>query len=272
MKLGVGLLVALLGAVASLAASAPVHADSLRVGGTGAATEVLQALAPAFQAETGISMIVVPNLGSTGAFAAVADGKLDLAIGGRNLRDKERARGLRVGETLRTPFGFVTSRAGPDRLRKEDIVRIHQAVDPKWPDGMPILIALRPLDESDNEVVATYFPGMADALAQLRKRRDLRLAATDQDNADFAESARGSLAAATLAQVTAERRNLRFVFLDGVEPSLKTYLDGSYPYGKLLYVVVPAAPSAAARAFVQFLVSPATRPRLDELALAVGAR
>lgn len=272
MTRGIGLVVALLGVVASLVSSAAVHADSLRVGGTGSATEVLRALAPVFQAETGITMVVVPNLGSTGAFAAVADGKLDLALGGRALHDKERARGLRVGETLRTPFGFVTSRAGPDHLKKEDIVAIHQAVDPTWPDGMPILIALRPVDESDNEVVAAYFPGMAEALVQLRKRRDLRIAATDQDNADIAESTRGSLAAATLAQVTAERRNLRFVFLDGVAPTLRAHLDGSYPYGKLLQLVVPARPSIEATAFLRFIAGPVARPRLEALGLVVGAR
>lgn len=63
-----------------------------------------------------------------------------------------------------------------------------------------------------------------------------------------------------------------FVAIDRVEPSLKAYRHRSYPYGKLLYVVAPAAPSAAARAFVGFLASPETRPQLDELALAVGAR
>lgn len=272
MKLGIGLMVALLGSFVSLATSRPACAGELRIGGTGSATEVMRALAPAFQAETGITLIVVPNLGSTGAFAAVADGKLGLAFGGRDLRDKEKARGLRVDGVLRTPFGFVTSRPGPDRLKKADIVRIYRADNPTWPDGMPVLIALRPVDESDNEVVAAFFPGMAEALVQLRKRRDLRIAATDQENADIAESTKGSLAAATLSQIKAERRNLRFVALDDVMPSLQAYLDGSYPYGKLLYLVVPATPSAEATAFVRFVASPAARPLLEALELVAGAR
>ena len=272
MKLGVGPVVALLGWVAFLAAAGPARADSLRIGGTGSATEALRALAPAFHAETGITLIVVPNLGSTGAFAAVADGKLGLAFGGRDLRDKEKVRGLRVDGVLRAPFGFMTSRPGPDHMTKADIVRIHREADPTWPDGMPVLIALRPVDESDNEVVAALFPGMAEALVQLRKRRDLRIAATDQENADIAESTKGSLAAAATSQIKAERRNLRFVALDGVAPSLRAYLDGSYPYGKLLYLVVPAAPSAEATAFVRFIASPAARPRLEALELVSGAR
>lgn len=272
MKVQTGLIAAVAGALAVLAAARPAVAENLKIGGTGAVTEVLRLLAPAFEAATGISLNVVPAMGTTSANSAVADGKLGLAIAGRELRDKEKASGLQVLGVLRTPFGFVTSRPGPDGLKKAEIVPLYQAANPAWPDGMPVLIALRPVDETDNDVLAAFFPGIANALAHLRKRKDLSVAATDQDNADMAETMKGSLVAATLTQIKAERRNLRFVAIDHVAPSLAAYLDGSYPYGKLLYVVAPAAPSAAARAFVQFLASPEIRPQLDELALAVGAR
>lgn len=272
MKVHTGLIAAVLGALAVVAAARPALADSLRMGGTGAVTEALRLLAPAFEAETGIKLSVVPGLGTTGANNAVIDGKLDLAIAGRGLRDKEKTSGLQVLGVLRTPIGFATSRPGPDNLEKAGIVPLYQAVNPTWPDGMPVLITLRPADETDNDVLAALFPGLAKALAHLRKRHDLSVAATDQDNADMAEATKGSLIAATVAQVAAEKRKLRFVAIDGVAPSLQAYLDGSYPYGKLLYVVAPATPSAEAKAFVQFLASPAARPHLDELALAVGAR
>lgn len=272
MKLGIALLVGLLGSVAILPATQPACADSLRVGGTGSVTEVLRALAPVVRTETGIVLEIVPNLGSTGAFAAVADGKLGLAFGGRALRDREKARGLEVDGVLRTPFGFVTSRPGPDRLGKEDVVRIHRAANPTWPDGMPVLLALRPADESDNEVLTTLFPGMAEALAHLRKRRDIPIAGTDQENADYAERTKGSLAAASFSQITSERRNLRFVAIDGVAPDLRAYRDGSYRYGKLFHLVVPATPSAEARTLARFLASPAAQPCLEALGLVAGAR
>ena len=271
MKLGIALFALLWAFAFAAATQQPARAEGLRIGGTGAVTAVLRALAPAVKAQTGIELSVVPNLGTTGAFSALTDGKLALAVGGRPPRDIEKAMGLRVEGVLRTPFGFMTSRPGPDRLAKEDIVRIHRAVDPRWPDGTPVLIALRPVDESDNQIVADLFPGMADALALLRKRRDLPIAATDQDNADMAESTKGSLAGATVAQIAAERRNLRFVSLDGVAPSLSAYLDGSYPYGKPLYLVVPTRPGADAMAFARFVVSPAARPYLAALGLVAAA-
>lgn len=272
MKLRIRPIAVVLSSIAMLAAALPASAQELKIGGTGAMTEALRKLAPAFKAETGIALTVLPSLGTTGANNALMDGKLDLAVGGRELRDKEKARGLQVSGHLRTPFGFVTSRPGPDNLRKADVVGLHQAANPTWPDGMPLLFVLRPVDESDNELLAGFFPGMAGATAQLRKRRDLSVAATDQDNADAAEKTKGSLVAATLAQVTAEGRNLRFVAIDGAVPSMQAYRDGSYPYMKLLYLVAPAAPTTEAKAFLDFLAKPATQARLDDLGLVAGAR
>jgi phosphate transport system substrate-binding protein len=272
MKRRIALAATLTGVLGMLATACPAAAEGLRIGGTGAVTEVLRKLAPDFTSRTGVALSVTPGLGSSGANSAVADGKLGLALSGRDLRDKEKARGLRVVAVLRTPFGFVTSRPGPDGLASRDIAGLHRATKPLWPDGMPVLIVLRPADDSDNDVVAALFPGMGETIAELRKRRDLSVAATDQDNADMAEKMTGSLVAATFAQIKAEQRNLSFVALDGVMPSLEAYLDGSYPYGKSLYLVAPAAPSAEAKAFIDFIASPLARSRLRELGLVMGAR
>jgi phosphate transport system substrate-binding protein len=271
MKRRIALVAALIGSIIG-AMAGPAAAGELKVGGTGAVTEVLRALAPDFTAQTGIALVVIPSLGSSGANNAVADGKLGLAVSGRDLRDKEKARGLQVVGVLRTPYGLVTSRPGPDGVASADVVGLYRSAKPLWPDGMPMLIVLRPADDSDNDVLAALFPGMAEALAQLRQRRDLSVAATDQDNADMAERMAGSLVGATLAQIRAEKRNLRFVALDGVMPSLEAYLDGSYRHGKLLYLIAPATPNAEAKAFVDFLAGPAARSRLRDLGLVAGAR
>jgi phosphate transport system substrate-binding protein len=272
MKRRIGLVAVLIGSFIGAAMVDPVRAGELRIGGTGAVTDVLRTLAPDFRAATGSALVVLPSLGSSGANNAVADGKLGLAVSGRDLRDKEKALGLQLVGLLRTPYGLVTSRPGPDTLASADIVGLFKSAKPVWPDGTPVLIVLRPADDSDNDILAALFPGMADAITQLRKRRDLSVAATDQDNADMAERMAGSLVGATLAQVKAEKRNLRFVALNGVVPSLDAYLDGSYPYGKLLYLVAPATPSAEAKAFADFIAGPLARSRLRDLGLVAGAR
>jgi phosphate transport system substrate-binding protein len=259
-----------LGSLGLMMAVSPALGETLKVGGTGAVSELLIQLAPAYKAETGMDLQVIAGLGSSGALNAVADGKLGMAVSARDLSAKEQARGLKVATTLRTPFGLVTSRTGPDGLKSTEIAKLYGANASAWPDGTPILITLRPADESDNLVLAECFPGMAEALRHLRKRPDLSIAATDQDNANIAEKVPGSLAGASLTQIVTEKRNLRFVSIDGVAASLENYENGSYPYGKTLYVVVPPAIGPEAVAFLAFLAKPATQALLRNAAVIDG--
>jgi phosphate transport system substrate-binding protein len=97
---------------------------------------------------------------------------------------------------------------------------------------------------------------MGAAIAKVRARPDLSVAATDQDNADMAETLAGSLVGFTLVQLLTEKRNLRFVAIDGVEPSLQDYEKGVYPFGKKLYLVIGAKQNPAVARFVAFLRSP----------------
>ena len=96
------------------------------------------------------------------------------------------------------------------------IAQLYQSNDPTWADGTPIRIILRPTTDSDTWLLGQTFPGMSAAMAKVRKRADLSIAATDQDNADMAEKTPGSLVGATLTQLQGENRDLRFVPIDGV--------------------------------------------------------
>ena len=268
-KACLGLLLAVI-SVGALASGRSASGGTLRVGGSGIVSELLTQLAPAFEAETGIALEVVPSLGSSGANAAAADRLLGLSVATRDLTAKETPRGLRVAAVFRTPFGLATSRHDLQNFRSDEIAQLYQADKPLWPDGMPILIVLRPVDDSSDTFLGGLFPGMANALARLHKRPDLSLAATDQANADMGERTKGSLIGTALTQVTTEKRNLRFVAIDGVMPSLESLENGSYPYARGIYVVVPSVVSPEAAAFVAFLTTPATQSLLRKAGIVAG--
>lgn len=267
-----GISAAALGMLAALLSPASAAAETLKIGGTGAVTEGLRQLAPAFEAETGIRLEVIPSLGTGGANAAVADGVIGISVAGRDLKPSEISRGLIVAGAFRTPFGLVTSRPGPDSIASRDVAGLYRDPAPVWPDGSPVLIVLRPVEESDNQVLGRLFPGMAEAIDQARLRPDLTVAATDQDNADLAETTDGSLVGATLLQIASEKRDLRFVAIDGVAPSLRTYLDGTYPYDKTLYLVVASDISPEAAAFLAFVASPAAAAVLREAGVIMDSK
>lgn len=239
-------------------------ADALRIGGTGAVTAMLQQVGAAFSADTEIKVEVIPALGSSGSIQAVRAGVLDIAISGRQLKPDELAQGLTSVPFVRTPFGFVTSHRNPDGITRADLPEIFKSEKAGWKDGTPVRIILRPRSESDTALIGDLFPGMGPAIEAARRRPDVPMAATDQDNADMAERTPGSLVGATFTQIKLEKRRLRFVPIDGVEPSLESLENGTYPYEKTMYLVLPSKPSSAAERFLAHLRSPKGRDALRD--------
>lgn len=238
--------------------------QTMRVGGTGAPNAMMLSLAPLFAAQTGITLEVVPNLGTGGGNNALADGILDLSLSGRPLNPAEIAKGLTIAAEMRTPYGLVTSHANPNGFKSAEFAALYQSDTLAWNDGTPIRIILRPSNDSDNWFLGQMLPGMAAAIAKVRPRVDVTVAATDQDNADMAEKTPHSLVGATWTQIIMEKRKLRFVAIDGAEPSLVNLENGAYPYSKSLYIVLAAKKSPAGERFVAFLRTPQGNKALRE--------
>jgi phosphate transport system substrate-binding protein len=232
-------------------------ATTVRIGGVGAAMGMLPQLFAAFERIDATKLEVVPSLGTSGGLRALSEGALDIAVAGRALTPDELARGLIPAVAVRTPYGFVTSHPTPNGLKSSEAAGIFKAAKPTWADGSPMRIILRPKSDSDTGLLGGMFPDMAAAIEQARKRPDLSIAATDQDNAELAERVPGSLTGSTLTQIKTERRNLRFVPIDGAMPSLVNVERGIYPCSKILMFVLPAKKNADAERFIAFLQSAA---------------
>jgi len=243
-----------------LAATAPAlpagAADTLTVGGTGSANELLRMVGAAFEARSGVTVDVVASLGSTGAIHALADGVLDVVVAGRRLTPKEVSEGLSVALSVRTPFVLATSHPSPGTMTLGDIANAYRSERAVWDDGSPIRPILRPRTEADTALMGELFPGLAAAMAMARQRPDVPVAATDQDNADMAEQTPGSLIGSTLTQLRLEKRKLRVIPIEGLEPSFENFERGIYPYAKPLNFIVRTPPAASAERFIGFLRSP----------------
>jgi phosphate transport system substrate-binding protein len=234
-----------------------VAGEILRMGGTGAATALLPQLFAAFDRTEQVTLQVIPGLGSGGALLAISDGALDVAVSGRPLSKEEIAKGLTQPVAFRTPFAFVTSHPKPNGLKSTEIATVFGATKATWADGTPIRTILRPKSDADIPLLAGFFPGIDAAIDRARSRTEVPVAATDQDNARLAEQIPGSLAGATVSQIKTEKRDLRLVAIDGVEPTLANYERGAYPYGKTIHFVLSGKKNPTAERFIAFLRSPA---------------
>src|SRR4051812_948812 len=130
------------GIVVLLGAAGAAHAETLRVGGTGAATQMLQRLGAAFSAgDPSVTLEVMPSLGSTGAIAAVADGALDFAVSGRSLKPNE-AKSVTASVLATTPFGLASSNPNPGSIKRADVAAFYRNTSSAWPDGTPVRVVL----------------------------------------------------------------------------------------------------------------------------------
>ena len=127
---------------------------------------------------------------------------------------------------------------------------IHSAIG--W---TPINIILRTRFDGDTLILEELFPGIQDAIEAARARPEIPTAPTDQDNAELAERLKGSFVQAGFSQIITEKRDLRFVPIDGVEPTLENFESGKYPYEKIFYLVYSASGKAAAERLLDFLRS-----------------
>jgi phosphate transport system substrate-binding protein len=239
-----------------LLAVSGASAETLRLAGTGTATEMLRQVGAQFTADTGIEIVVIPSLGSSGAIRALADGLIDIAVPARSLNAEETTGGLRQVMVLRTAYVIATSHPHPNGLKSSDIAKIFAAEGPTWSDGTPIRKILRPRSDADTTVLALLFAGMGEAIEAARRHEEVPTAATDQDNIDLAERTPGSLTGTTMTQLKTEHRKLRVVPLDGVEPTFANFESGTYPFAKRMFVLVPRNDSTAVQKFVEFLRSP----------------
>jgi phosphate transport system substrate-binding protein len=230
-------------------------AETLRLAGTGGVIEAMRQIAPPFAAATGLELEVIGGLGSTGAMRALSDGVIDVVVAARKFNPDEENLKLVSQPFARTPLVFITSHPKPNGLRSSDIAKLFASTDPRWEDGTPLRIILRTRVDADTAILERILPGAREAIAGARRRTDVPVAATDQDNVEFAQRLVGSFSMAGYGQIIAEKCNLRMIAIDGVVPSLATLANGTYPYEKVFYLVFAPERRAGAERLLRFLRS-----------------
>jgi phosphate transport system substrate-binding protein len=254
----IGILVA---TAAAAAAPSLAHAQEVKIGGTGAALGVMRALADAHtQRQRDTRFVVLPSIGTSGGIKALNAGAIQIAVTSRPLKDAEASGGAVATEYGRTPFIFATPTSNKATgITTQELVDIYAGKLEQWPDGSKIRLVLRPVGDSDSEVIKSISPAMREAKNAAEQRKGMLFTVTDQDSADSVEKTLGAIGPSTLALVVSEKRALKALALDGVAPDTKAIAEGRYPLFKTMYMVVAANPPPAVSDFVSFVRSPAGR-------------
>jgi phosphate transport system substrate-binding protein len=241
------------------------RAETLRFGGTGSAIGTVKLLAQAYRRiDPTFEIELVPNLGSGGGIKAVLVGATQLGAASRALQPDEVAAGARAVEYGRTPFMLVTSRAGLAGLSLSEVADLYSMRQRRWPDGQLVRLVLRPRSDADTALLASFSPAVKAGLEHAMAQEGMVVGKTDQEAVDSVERLSGALGTTTLALLLSEKRRALPLAIDGVAPTVANLANGSYPFGKTMYLVVRADANPSVLKFVEFAGSPAGRRLLAE--------
>ncbi len=237
---------------------------NVRIGGMGGVLGTMRLMGDAFRkTEPGITVTVLPSLGSGGGIKALLEGAIDIAVSARPVTEAEKRRGAVEAGFSKSAFVFIRHDGQPATgLTQKQVADIYAGKTERWPDGTPVRLIMRPDDGSETKALLALSPEMNRAVRLALARKGMIYAMTDQETADRVEKLSGAFAPAFLPLVLTEKRRVRVLALDGVSPDVKSIADGSYPLVQQIRTVTGPSVSPAAKRFLQFLHSPAARKLL----------
>jgi len=238
----------------------------IRIGGTGNALGTMLLLGEAFsKSRPDTKVTILPSIGTSGAVKAAAKGSIEIGLSSRLLTGEESATGLVSLEYATSPTVFaVHAKNKTTTLSRQQIADIYAGKMTSWSDGSTIRPILRQPGDDNTRQIKGLSAEIEKSLIAAENRQGMAFAVTDQEAADKIESIQGGFGVTTLALILSEKRNLRALAIDNVEPTPQNAISGRYPLLKRFYLVLPKEVPPATREFAAFVKSPEGKKILEQ--------
>lgn len=190
--------------------------------GSTSMSKVIGALSETFESDTGIT-VTYNATGSGAGIQAVEEGRCDIGLSSRSLKDEEKAKGLK--ETVLALDGIaviVNPQNKVDGLTLEDVSKIYTGEIKNWKelggeDGEIVLIG-----REAGSGTRDGFESVTDTEDKCKYRQELT------STGDVITTVAGNPNAIGYASISAVKDSVKVIDIDGVSPSEETVKDGSY--------------------------------------------
>jgi phosphate transport system substrate-binding protein len=232
--------------------------ETITMTGTGASIGTMQLMAKYFQKKhPGVTVNVLPSIGSTGGIKAVKEDKIDIGLSFRPLKPEERSEKIIEEPYGRTAFIFGVQDSNPAKgFTLTEIEEIYAGKRKTWPDGTPIRLILRPASDGYTEYLAKITPGLKSASEKARSVPGVFVGNTAQDAAIKIEKTPGSFGTTSISLIAAEKRKIKALTVDGAAPTISNVSTGKYPYATTLSLVYKRDKyKGSLKDFIEFIYS-----------------
>jgi phosphate transport system substrate-binding protein len=243
----------------------------LTLAGSSALLPLMQEAATQFQAKNPDTQITVTAGGSGAGRTQVCQGKIDIGDSDVKLSDKEKT-DLSCADAVETAvaiqaFAPVANKTGPGSatsLTKQQLVDIFTGKTTNWKD----------VGGDDQEIVLINRAKGSGTRSQMAKflfaGDDTKFAtgASEEDNSETVKTTvsqtPGAISYLGFAYVSDP--SLEALGIDGTTPSKENIQAGKWPIGGPGYAITKGAPTAVAKAFLDFVTGPfQSDPAFDKL-------
>jgi len=239
----------------------PAEVTTLTVSGSGGTTAVLEAVKPAFEADTpGYQIEILIGTGTGGGVQGTVDGTLDVAAMARPPKDDEAVEYVEFGQSGQALY--VHEAVGDIDLTSEQASAIVFGEITNWSEvgGPDMEIVLYVRDEGDSSTAA-----LRDAIFGDEPFAETAQVMTSQgDMINAVEGIEGAVGFGTWPAVLAAGANVRPVSLDGVKPT-----DTDYPITGALGIGFLAERQTDVQPLIDWLLSEEGKTALREIGVIV---
>ena len=219
--------------------------------GSTSMNKVIGALGEAFEADTGIT-VTYNATGSGAGIQAVSEGRCDIGLASRNLKDEEKANGL-VGTVL--AYDGIAIIVNPENpvsdLDLETIAKIYTGEIKNWKEigGNDAEIVL--IGREAGSGTRDGFESITDTEDKCKYRQELT------STGDVITTVASNPAAIGYASLASVKDSVKAVTVGGVAPSEATIKDGSYVVQRPFVLVTKkdATLSESAQKFFDYITS-----------------
>lgn len=242
-----------------------VLSGKIVVTGTGDSQNLLRRLAERFETiYPGTALEVPDSVGSGGGIRAVGEGRAELGRVAREIKEKEKKYGLTYEVFGRSPVVFAVNPSveGIDNLTSGQIASIYSGKITSWSQlkggkEYKIYPVDREVGDSSRDVLSKYLPGFKEV-----RERVAKVVYNTPKAMETLAGHRNTIGYLPLSMTIGS--GLKLMKIDGVYPSRENVERGKYKMVLPLGIVYKGELNPLARAFVDFLYSPAGREIITE--------
>ncbi len=227
--------------------------EAVATDGSTSMNKVIGALGEAFEADTGVA-VTYNATGSGAGIQAVEEGRCDIGLSSRELKDEEKAKGLEGKVLAYDGIAIIVNPNNPvSDLDVETIAKIYTGEIKNWKevggDDSEIVLIGREAGSGTRD----GFESITDTEDNCKYRQELT---STGDVITTVASNPGAIGYASLASV---KDTVKALTVDGVVPSEETIKDGSYVVQRPFVLVTKkdTALSESAQKFFDYITSEA---------------